>query len=52
MAAQHVQLYDLETDLGEQKNLVSEQPGRVRELLADYQGWRGEIAPRIQRERR
>ena len=47
-----MELYDLQDDLGETRNLVSEQPDRVRELLADYHSWRGEIAPRIQRERR
>jgi arylsulfatase A-like enzyme len=46
-----MELYDLEADLGETHNLVGEQPGRVRELLADYQGWRGELEPRIRRER-
>lgn len=47
-----MELYDLEADLGETRNLVTEQPERVRELLADYQSWRGELAPRIHRPRR
>jgi len=32
--AQNVQLYDLASDLGERKNLASEQPERVAELQA------------------
>jgi arylsulfatase A-like enzyme len=44
-----MELYDLEADLGETRNLVREQPERVRELLADYQSWRSELAPRIRR---
>jgi arylsulfatase A-like enzyme len=46
-----MELYDLTEDLGETRNLVRESPERVRELLADYQSWRSEIAPRIQRQR-
>ena len=46
-----MELYDLTEDLGETRNLVRDRPERVRELLADYQRWRGEIAPRIQRQR-
>ena len=47
-----MELYDLETDLGETRNLASQQPERVRELLAAYQNWRSELEPRIQRQRR
>ena len=47
-----LELYDLEADLGETRNLVAERPERVRELLADYQSWRGQLAPRIERKRR
>ncbi len=47
-----MELYDLEADLGEARNLVEKEPARVRELLADYQSWRGELAPRIRRPRR
>jgi arylsulfatase len=33
------ELYDLSTDRGEQRNLASAQPERVRELLAAYAAW-------------
>ena len=46
-----MELYDLQADLGEARNLAAAHPERVRELLADYQAWRSEIAPRIQRKR-
>ena len=39
----HLELYDLENDLGESHNLVDEMPEKANELLKDLQEWRKNI---------
>ena len=46
-----VELYDLEADLSESRDLASDQPAVVQELLASYGSWQEGIAPRIRRNR-
>ena len=46
-----LELYRLDTDLSETRNLASENPEIVEELLASYEGWREGIVPRIRRRR-
>ena len=46
-----LELYDLDADLSESRNLTSENPDVVEELLASYEGWRKGIVPRIRRRR-
>ena len=46
-----LELYDLETDLSEARNLVGKQPQVVEELLGAYHAWREPLAPRIRRRR-
>jgi arylsulfatase A-like enzyme len=36
----HLELFDLARDLGEEKNLAAAMPGKARELHALLQGWR------------
>ena len=44
-----MELYDLETDLGETRDLAANQPAILQELLADYKDWQSQIRPRIRR---
>ena len=46
-----VELYDLEADLSESRDLANEEPAVVRELLATYRSWQEGTAPRIRRNR-
>ncbi len=46
-----LELYDLEADLSETRNLVADKPEVVERLLGAYHGWRAELAPRIRRNR-
>lgn len=46
-----LELYDLEADLSETRNLVSAEPEVVEELLASYKKWQEGIEPRIRRPR-
>ncbi len=43
------ELYDLENDLGEKRNLASRRPDVVRRLEARFAQWRSEMAPRRKR---
>ena len=43
----HIELYDLETDIGETVNLASTQPERAAELLQDIRSWRRSIQARM-----
>ena len=45
------ELYDLESDLAEQKNLLSQHPEMVKSLRQRYDTWTESLAPRIQRNR-
>ncbi len=45
------ELYDLESDLSETRDLAASEPARVKELLASYRAWQGQLAPRIRRPR-
>ena len=47
-----VELYDLEADLSESRDLADDEPAVVRELLASYRAWQQGIVPRIRRDRR
>ncbi len=38
------QLYNLNEDLGEQQNLAASQPEKLQEMIATYEGIRGESA--------
>ena len=38
-------LYNLAQDIGEQKNLVDQEPAKVKELAADWEKWNAELAP-------
>ena len=44
MPAGRVGLYNLKSDLGEQKNLAAGQPGRVKQMQALLAAWRTEVA--------
>ena len=46
------ELYDIEADVSESRDLASSEPEVVRELLAAYRAWREGLAPRIRRNRR
>ncbi len=46
-----IELYDLEADIGETRDLAENQPAIVQELRADYESWQGQIRPRIRRQR-
>ena len=46
MQSGELELYDLANDIGEQRNLAAEQPGKVKELAAELGGkLRGWKAP-------
>ncbi|MBI1356491.1 MAG: sulfatase-like hydrolase/transferase [Acidobacteria bacterium] len=45
------ELFDLETDLSETRDLAIRQPETVRELRRDYEAWRDAMAPRMARRR-
>ena len=45
------ELYDLQTDISEERNLAAERPELVAELLATYKAWEEETVPRIRRQR-
>ena len=47
-----VELYDLEADVSESRDLADDEPAVVRELLASYRAWQQGIVPRIRRDRR
>ena len=42
-----LELYDLGTDIGEQKNLAQEQPGKAQELKAKLIAWRKEVGAKM-----
>ncbi|MCY4188043.1 MAG: sulfatase [Bryobacterales bacterium] len=44
-----IELYDLEADIGETRDLAENQPAIVQELRADYESWQGQLRPRIRR---
>ncbi len=44
-----MELYDLESDIGESQDLASSEPELVEELRATYREWRDQLAPRIRR---
>ena len=44
-----LELYDLEADLSETRNLASEEPAVVRDILEAYESWQDGIVPRIRR---
>ena len=46
-----IELYDLEADIGEMRNLASNQPMIVQTLLAEYKNWQSQLRPRIRRQR-
>ena len=46
-----IELYDLEADIGETRNLASNQSMIVRTLLAEYKNWQSQLRPRIRRQR-
>lgn len=46
-----IELYDLEADLGETRNLAPVQPMIVQTLLADYKSWQNQLLPGIRRKR-
>ena len=46
-----LELYDLESDIAETRNLTSSEPAIVAELLGAYREWQEGIAPRIRRRR-
>jgi len=46
-----IELYDLEADIGETRNLAPNQPMIVQALLADYKSWQDQLRPRIRRQR-
>ena len=45
------ELYDLQSDLSETRNLASARPDLVKALHASYESWREGMAPRIRRRR-
>ncbi len=46
-----IELYDLEADLSETRDLAPNQPMIVQALLADYKSWQNQLRPRIRRRR-
>lgn len=46
-----IELYDLEADIGETRNLASNQSMIVQTLLAEYKNWQSQLRPRIRRQR-
>ncbi len=46
-----IELYDLEADVGETRNLAPNQPMIVQTLLAEYKSWQSQLRPRIRRKR-
>ena len=46
-----IELYDLEADIGETRNLASNQPMIVQTLLSEYKHWQSQLRPRIRRQR-
>jgi arylsulfatase A-like enzyme len=40
-----VELYDLQSDIGETKNLVEQKPERAQKLLTAFKRWRGQLRP-------
>jgi len=46
-----IELYDLEADIGETRNLASNQSMIVQTLLAEYKHWQSQLRPRIRRQR-
>lgn len=46
-----IELYDLEADIGETRNLAPNQPMIAQALLADYKSWQNQLRPRIRRRR-
>ena len=46
-----IELYDLEADIGETRNLASNQSMLVQTLLAEYKHWQSQLRPRIRRQR-
>ncbi len=46
------ELYDLQADLSESRDLATAEPDRVQELLATYQQWQADLKPRIRRSQR
>jgi len=47
-----VELYDLEADISETKDLAGQKPELVKELTKIFKDWRAKMAPRIKRRRR
>jgi arylsulfatase A-like enzyme len=47
-----IELYDLEADIGETKDLARQEPELVKELTKIFKEWRGKMAPQIKRRRR
>lgn len=45
------ELYDLESDISETRNLASANPAIVQALRSSYESWRAGMAPRIRRRR-
>ena len=43
----HLELYDLEADIGEKQNLVEHHPDVVRRLRTSYETWRRQMGKRI-----
>jgi hypothetical protein len=37
------ELYDVASDLGEEKDLAGEQPERVAQMIRDWRAWNGEM---------
>ena len=46
-----IELYDLETDIGESRNLATVNPEKARELLAELTRWRDDIEAPIPNQR-
>ena len=46
-----IELYDLKADIGETRNLASNQSMIVQTLLAKYKNWQSQLRPRIRRQR-
>ncbi len=47
-----VELYDLESDISETKDLAGQKPELVKELTKIFKDWRAKMAPQIKRRRR
>lgn len=47
-----VQLYDLRRDIGEKSDVAAKHPDVVRRLRSDFDRWRKDMAPRIQKPKR